>query len=205
MKAISCAIFAFALGCGGSDDHPRQCIPGDAGMPGFVCSPDGQWETAETQNRCTPGSVSGEYTCADNGYWYSNTAPATTTTQTTAPATPVPNSCQLPAGDYMITYTVVSDPCGLGELPAELVTIGASGRSVGALAAPDGCHDTQQPPDGCTLGLNRDCALTVQGTPVQLHVAIALDLQRGSGTVSLRASAAGEICYSAQTAAVQRL
>lgn len=151
----------------------------------------------DQQQECIPGDASRPgLTCTPAGQW--------DTTKTTA-AAPAPNSCQLPAGDYMITYTVVSDPCGLGGLPADLVTIGASGRSVGALAAPDGCRDTQQPTDGCTLGLTRDCSLTVQGTPVQLHVAIALDLQRGSGTVSLRASAAGEICYSAQTAAVQRL
>lgn len=142
--------FAWILAGCTNASHTESCTPGDAGRPGFICDNSGHWQQAPTQNRCTPGSTSGSYQCADNGYWYDSTPtvckpgdlllcqsingqPGTRTCNfdgqgygdctPTASTTNMQASCVLPGGTWLMTKTLLDGSLLCPEPASELFVV----------------------------------------------------------------------------------
>lgn len=161
----------------------------------------------DDDRECVPGDASRPgLACSSGGHWVAST---NTTASTQA------GSCHLTPGDYMIEYTVVSDTCGIGVLPTELVTIqpGQVGlpTETDPAQVPEGCDDGPHQISGCTATWNRTCLFPTAAGELHMAATFGVDVQGGSATVSLRgtlydsADRLIDSCASAQAGDISRL
>lgn len=165
------ALMSVASACSGGDDSGDECVPGDASRAGLVCSESGNWLVRMGLNgKCVVGDVINSYTCNASGYWSRSLGDGSieTTTDPGLPpeprapipapaASPTPISCQLPAGSWLMSKTLISGTIICPTLADELFL--SPSRS--PLAVPAGCTSysdvTELAAGGCAVAVEIDC------------------------------------------------
>jgi hypothetical protein len=103
------------------------------------------------------------------------------------------DGCSAAEGDYLATFSAVSDNCGgLDPIPSEQFRISdgeistPEGRAIGDGSAPRGCVDDNVSTDGCVVSFRRECAtvLPLFGA-ADVQGGYTLDFETGSGSVDI--------------------
>jgi hypothetical protein len=103
-------------------------------------------------------------------------------------------TCSALEGEYLATYSAVSDDCGgVAAFPSERFRVSsegeiltAEGRPIGDDSAPSGCVDDDVSTDDCVLSFRRECAtvLPLFGA-ADVQGEYVLDFDSGSGSVDI--------------------
>jgi hypothetical protein len=112
-------------------------------------------------------------------------------------AAPSNGACGATPGEYLATFTPVSDDCGgvlaLPSEPFNITTQGevlaANGNPPGDGSAPSGCVDDDGSRRGCVVSFTRECAsevlLLVSVGTADVRGAYSLDFGSGTGSVDI--------------------
>jgi hypothetical protein len=120
-------------------------------------------------------------------------------------------ACSFAPGDYLIEYSVVTDPCGMGPLPTELVTMGSASFVGVQTTASSGCMD-EWTAEGCSASLYRQCEVFVRGEPLSLDLSVTIDTVSKVGTATIRSVPGDSVwgafdatCSSSQSVTLEEL
>lgn len=119
--------------------------------------------------------------------------------------------CSIQPGEYSANYSVVTDTCGIGPLPSELLIIGSGGTVIGSAEPPLGCFDSGFIVDGCSAAFSRDCTYPAEngGTiESEIHFAYSFGSNVGSIRGSFNLVSGGQVldtCGLYQTVSIEKI